>query len=75
MTSKSSLLALGAFLALAPAAAEARALHHAKPTPAPAAKARQAAMDGFSARMNRLDALMGTSPTTRTRSASASDER
>ncbi len=28
-------------------------------------------MDGFSARMNRLDALMGTAPSARTRSASA----
>lgn len=75
MTRKTAFFALGALLALAPLTAEARAIHHAKPVPAPNAKARQAAMDGFSARMSRLDSLMGTRPATRTRSASASDER
>jgi hypothetical protein len=75
MTGKFGLLTLGALLALAPAAAQAQAVHAAKPIPAPTAKARQAAMDGFTARMSRLDALMGARPATRTRSASASDER
>jgi hypothetical protein len=75
MTRKTGLLALGALLALAPAVAQAREVHHAKAAPAPSAKARQAAMDGFTARMSRLDALMGTRPVARTRSASASDDR
>lgn len=71
MKSASRNLAFGIVLALAPLTAEARPVHHAKAHADPSAKARQAAMDGFTARMNRLDALMGTSPVTRTRSASA----
>lgn len=71
MKSASRILAFGVVLALAPLAAEARPIHHAKTQADPSAKARQAAMDGFSARMNRLDALMGTTTSTRTRSASA----
>ena len=66
-----SFLVLGAVLALAPVAVEARPLHHAKAEANAPAKARRAALEGFSARMNRLDALMGTSPIARTRSASA----
>ncbi|MGC5778494.1 hypothetical protein [Methylobacterium sp. NFXW15] len=66
-----SFLALGAVLALVPVAAEARPLHHAKAEANAPAKARRAAMEGFTARMSRLDALMGTSPSARTRSASA----
>jgi hypothetical protein len=75
MTGNIGLLTLGALLAVAPATAEARAAQAAKPVPAPTAKARQAAMDGFTARMSRLDALMGARRVIRTRSASASDER
>lgn len=71
MKSASRILTFGVVLALAPLAAEARPVHHAKADAGPSVKARRAAMDGFTARMNRLDALMGISPTTRTRSASA----
>ena len=71
MTNLFRILTLGAALVAMPFAAQARPAHQAKATVNPAAKARQAAMDGFSARMNRLDALMGASPTARTRSASA----
>lgn len=67
MTPATRLLALA--LTLAPMAATARPLS--PPQPHPAAKARQAAMDGFIARMSRLDALMGTRAPSRTRSASA----
>ncbi|MCJ2015646.1 hypothetical protein [Methylobacterium sp. J-076] len=66
-----SLFALGVVLATAPLAAQARPIHHAKVEASPSAKARRAALDGFAARMNRLDALMGSSPPARTRSASA----
>lgn len=71
MTNLFRFLALGVALAAMPVVAQARPVHHAKAAIHPAAKARQAAIDGFSARMSRLDALMGTSPMARTRSASA----
>lgn len=71
MTNLLRILTIGVALAVSPVIAQARPVHHAKAVVNPAAKARQAAMDGFSARMNRLDALMGASPTARTRSASA----
>ncbi len=71
MTNLFRILTLGLALVVAPFVVQASPVHQAKATPNPAAKARQAAMDGFSARMNRLDALMGTSPKARTRSASA----
>ncbi len=75
MKSRSGLLTLGALLAFLPVTAEARPLHHrhhasVRDVPAPAA-ARNAAVDRFSARMSRLDALMGTERTARTRSANA----
>lgn len=70
MTNLFRIFTLSVALAAMPLAAQARPIHLAKAAH-PAAKARQAAMDGFSARMSRLDALMGTSPMARTRSASA----
>jgi hypothetical protein len=71
MTNLFRILALGVALSATTLAAQARPVQHGKVAAAPPAKARQAAMDGFSARMNRLDALMGTAPVARTRSASA----
>lgn len=71
MTNLFRILTLGVALSATILAAQARPVHHGKAVSTPPAKARQAAMDGFSARMNRLDALMGTAPTARTRSASA----
>lgn len=71
MKNARSLLALGAILAVIPLAAQARPIHHAKADLAPSAKSKRAATEGFAARMHRLDALMGTEPASRTRSASA----
>lgn len=66
-------LGLAALLAL-PALAEAREIRAAKPAPKAQARASLAASEGFQARMNRLDALMGGSArtgTVRARSANA----
>lgn len=71
MKNASRILTFGVVLALAPLAAEARPIHYTKTDASPSAKAKRAAADGFAARMNRLDALMGTPTTARTRSASA----
>lgn len=70
MTKLFRIFTLGLVAAAMPLAAQARPVHHARAA-APSVKARQTAMDGFSARMSRLDALMGTPSVTRTRSASA----
>ena len=73
MKSLVGITALGALLVALPLGAQARpAHHHAKGKTAQAAPSRPAAIDSFSARMSRLDALMGIAPSTRTRSASAS---
>ena len=75
MKSRTALLPLGAWLVLSPLSAEAQPLNHRHHTAAKAAvapvAARHAAIDRFSARMSRLDALMGSERTTRTRSANA----
>ncbi|MHB2205987.1 hypothetical protein [Methylobacterium sp. CM6257] len=71
MTRTLTILSLAALLA-ATAVAEARPVRApAKPPANAALKARQNAMDGFSARMSRLDALMGMPSTTAARSRSA----
>lgn len=72
MKSLVGITALGALLVALPLGAEARPLHHhAKDKTAQAGLSRRAAIDSFSARMSRLDALMGIAPSARTRSASA----
>ncbi len=67
-----TLLSLAAFLA-APVAEARPARDPAKPELSAAIKARQSAMNDFSARMSRLDALMGMRPAApvRVRSAEA----
>jgi hypothetical protein len=65
------LLTLAALVAVPASYAQARPVRTVvKAPPNPALKAREAAMKGFTARMNRLDALMGTGAG-RSRSASA----
>lgn len=71
MKTAPGILALGALLVVLPLSAQARPSHHHKEKAAANASARHAATDGFSARMSRLDALMGMTSTARTRSASA----
>jgi hypothetical protein len=77
MTRTLSILAAAALLALPAAQAEARSTRapaktqFAKIQSNPAIKARQNAMNDFSARMSRLDALMGVPTTTSVRSRSA----
>ncbi|MCJ2133806.1 hypothetical protein MKK69_06945 [Methylobacterium sp. J-026] len=72
MTRTLTFLSLAAFLA-APVAEAHPARNPAKPGLSAAIKARQSAMNDFSARMSRLDGLMGVRPATpvRTRSAEA----
>jgi Ni/Co efflux regulator RcnB len=75
MTRTLTILAAAALLALPVAQAEARSTRAQVKTQLaqsnPAIKARQNAMNDFSARMSRLDALMGVPGTTSVRSRSA----
>ncbi|AWN36508.1 hypothetical protein [Methylobacterium radiodurans] len=64
-------LALAGLLAF-PALAAAREAHHAKPAAKPQSRAAIAASEGFTARMSRLDALMGGPRTLAPRARSAS---
>ncbi len=70
MKTLSGLLGLGILLAAMSPGAQARPLHHHRDKVA-AAPSHRTVSDNFSARMSRLDALMGIRTTTRTRSASA----
>jgi outer membrane lipoprotein-sorting protein len=70
MTRTLTLAAL-ALLLVAPAAQAGPTRAHAKAQPNPALKARQAAINDFSARMTRLDRLMGVPSATGARSRSA----
>jgi hypothetical protein len=67
---RAAALALAGLLAL-PALAAAREAPHAKPSPKPQTRAAIAASEGFTARMSRLDALMGGPRTLAPRSRSA----
>lgn len=70
MKTRFGLLGLGLLLAAMPLGAQARPLHHHRDKVA-AAPTPRTVSDNFSARMSRLDALMGIRSGTRTRSASA----
>ncbi|KAA0125641.1 hypothetical protein CIW48_00605 [Methylobacterium sp. P1-11] len=72
MTRTLTIAALAALLAVPAVQAEARARHTpAKAQPGAAIKARQTVMNGFNARMSRLDALMGVPTTSSIRARSA----
>ena len=74
MTRSLSIVSVAALIALSAAPADARPRHVTdKPQSSAAVRARQAKVEAFSARMNRLDALMGkpTTATARSRSADA----
>jgi hypothetical protein len=67
-----TIAALAALLASPAIQAEARARHvPAKAQPSAAIKARQNVLNGFNARMSRLDALMGVPSTSSARARSA----